>query len=344
MSLSAGTHVLRLTAVQPNYGVEKLRVMPETTPPGDCGTSGLNLCVQFEAAPDTRLGVPDVHHVRSQNLGGTLDWSVQNRGFGACDGDRADDPDRIALVSGGADGTGALKFTTQERDDCVHSSSDLERSEVELSSSDTGGQAGQDQWWSHSVFLPANAPIPLPPNRPEAVPYDGAGFFQFHGNRDDRDQPNFIMDIFYEPGTNRAILRAVTSGDNGSGGEVEQYSYEVNNTHYVRGQCIHSWTNNVVQTGVWYDFVHHVRWGVNHTGLHEIWMRVNNGPAKKVMSHSGINTLYTNDDAYLKLGLYHKYIPGASSVIHDRLRRGTSFEAVSPFARPSETIVPCTGY
>jgi hypothetical protein len=152
------------------------------------------------------------------------------------------------------------------------------------------------------------------------------------------------MDIFFEPGTNRPVLRAVTSGDNGSGGEAAQYSYRVHNTHTVRGQCIHNWPTNVVQTGVWYDFVHHVRWGVGGQGVHEMWLRVGDGPAKKVMSRSGINTLYTSDTAYLKLGLYHVYIPGSSSVIHDRIRRGTSFEAVANFPRPSETIVPCGGY
>jgi hypothetical protein len=71
--------------------------------------------------------------------------------------------------------------------------------------------------------------------------------------------------------------------------------------------------------------------------------------------------------AYLKLGLYHSpivegeapgerlaksrsgYLPGAtpgvSSVIHDRLRMGASFDAVAPvdFKRPPPGVVPCEG-
>jgi hypothetical protein len=103
-------------------------------------------------------------------------------------------------------------------------------------------------------------------------------------------------------------------------------------------------------------------------------MREGPGPVKKVLDQSGLSTVYAPGDpggrpyAYLKLGLYHSPIvagetegerlakgpfgsylapvaSGVSSVIHDRVRRGTSFAAVAPpdFRMPSGAVVMCNG-
>jgi hypothetical protein len=92
---------------------------------------------------------------------------------------------------------------------------------------------------------------------------------------------------------------------------------------------------------VWYDFVHHIKWSSTGAGVHEIWMREgSSGAVKKVLDKRGISTLYAGDSAYLKVGIYHDAVLGLNtSVIHDRLRRGTSADAV----RMPDFVIPSTG-
>jgi hypothetical protein len=325
VALSAGQHVVRLVSAQEHYRVEKLRVSPEggTPPSGDgCDAPGLQMCVRFEPAPDTQFsGV----QVTSQSLGSTITWSVQNKAA-----DSATDTSRIGLVSGGRDGGTALRFATLDNDSNVHGSGQWERSEVQLSVAATGGTQGNEHWWAHSLYLPAEFQMP-------SGTYNSHLVVQFHGVGGGA-QPNFALGLFNEPGTNRMVLRAQTYGA-GGGGDNEQYWYNVAPSHYVKGACIH----DSPQEGVWYDFVHRIRWSATGTGIHEIWMRQAGGAVKKVLEKTGINTLYSGNSAYLKLGLYHGNVPGTSAAIHDRIRRGTSFAAVAmpDFTMPSGGVVGC---
>src|SRR5207302_810153 len=82
-------------------------------------------------------------------------------------------------------------------------------------------------------------------------------------------------------------------------------------------------TVNDVARNKWYDFVYHVKWSSGSDGLMEVWL---NG--KKVGSRQG-PTLYTGINCYFKLANYHTAFGAASSVIHDRVVRGTAWNAVS---------------
>lgn len=73
---------------------------------------------------------------------------------------------------------------------------------------------------------------------------------------------------------------------------------------------------------VWYDLVYHVRWSSGADGFMTAWI---NG--KKVLTHRG-PTLYRGLRCYLKLANYHS--PTApSSIVHDRVLRGSSAAAVA---------------
>lgn len=73
----------------------------------------------------------------------------------------------------------------------------------------------------------------------------------------------------------------------------------------------------------WYDFVYHVKWSSRDDGYMIAWM---NG--RKVLVHHG-PTLYPRISCYLKLANYHTPSRRPSSVIFDRVVRGTGPRAVT---------------
>lgn len=77
-----------------------------------------------------------------------------------------------------------------------------------------------------------------------------------------------------------------------------------------------------LKRNAWYDLVYHLRWSSGQDGFMQAWM---NG--RKVLTHRG-PTLYRGMQCYLKLANYHSPTT-PSSVIHDRIVRGTSASAVS---------------
>ena len=317
-----------------------------------CGDA--TLCASFE--PST------TSFVRNQiNSEGGLRWWVGNKGHDALD------TTRIGLVNFGRDGGNALRITTRNDDRCVESGGcnahTFERSEISLDpappGASTGAVEGAEQWWAHSVYFPPEFQIRSAPGAQSVI-------LQFHnGGR----QPAFTLEVYNQLGANAwKVFRARTHGPGGSDDTGTQYSYTPRGAGKQKGQCIH---DNVAE-GVWYDFVHHIKWSSGRRGFHRIWMREGSAPVKQVLDRSGLSTIYTPGDrhgrpyAYLKLGLYHTpivagesegerlakkrssylpaLVPGVSSVIHDRIRRGTSFEAVAPpgFEMPSGGVVPCT--
>jgi hypothetical protein len=76
----------------------------------------------------------------------------------------------------------------------------------------------------------------------------------------------------------------------------------------------------------WYDFVYHVRWSSGSDGFMRAWV---NGVKK--LDHRG-PTLYAGQGCYLKLANYHTPFGQGSSIIHDRVIRGTTWQAVSQTA------------
>jgi hypothetical protein len=337
--LTAGPRQLRLISTAQSYRIDKLSILPAGGGGGGDCPAGSNLCIRFEAAPETQFEGIDFTasgqgEVRVQSLGATIGLPAHNRGFGACNGDRADDTSRIGLVNGGRDGSKALKFTTQELDNCVHGTPEnWERSEVLIRAEDTGASPGATQWWAHSVFFPTEFQVASPA-------YSEALFFQFK-EAITEGSPIFALDVSREPaaGGTRSILHAVTRGAGGSD-EGKQYEYITSSGAEMKGACL----TDDFQEGVWYDFVHRIVWSHTGTGSHEIWLRKAGQPVKKVLHKTGINTMYGNNPAaYLKFGMYHSAVSGISSVIHDRIRRGNSFAAVAmaDFSMPS-AVENCT--
>jgi hypothetical protein len=299
----------------------------------DCG-EGATLCVDFEA--NTRFEGQGIYTRSKANI---VKWFALNQAAGQCNGDRADDTSRIALIDIARTGAKGLKFTTQDLDDCVHGSKPRERSMANLSEAATGATQGAEQWWAHSVYFPQDFVMPAG-NWRESL------FFQF--NHDKRGCtmpcpiPNIALDLFNQPGTApRLVIRARTHGKNGLQSDGRQYTYSVPGARNIDGQCIE---DNPVK-GVWYDFVHHIRWSATGDGFHRIWMRRAGAPVRKVLERQNVSNLYeTANPAYLSIGTYHDPLPGvASSVIHDRYRRGNSFAAVAmrDFEMPSGPITMC---
>lgn len=73
----------------------------------------------------------------------------------------------------------------------------------------------------------------------------------------------------------------------------------------------------------WYDFVIHVKWSSSDDGHMAAWV-----DGRKVLVHDG-PTLYPHLACYLKLANYHVPTRKPSSIVFDRVIRGTSAAAVT---------------
>jgi hypothetical protein len=78
-----------------------------------------------------------------------------------------------------------------------------------------------------------------------------------------------------------------------------------------------------VRRNKWYDFVFHVKWSSHEDGLATAWV-----DGERVLAHRG-PTLYPGMSCYLKLANYHDAAGRPSSIVFDRLMRGTSAEVVA---------------
>jgi hypothetical protein len=247
---------------------------------------------------------------------------VQNRGFGEPDGNRADDSSRIGLVNFGRSGSSAIRLTTQNLDDQVKTApGGWERSMIGPDVNETNAKEGVAHWWAHSVYFPTDLQM-----SPEEIL-----FFQFNvsGPGGSRNVANLNLNLYKEPTTNsRLVIRARVTGAGGLNEHGDQYLYSAGGKT-LKGQAVHVMTEP--WKGVWYDFVHHVKWSRTGTGFHRIWMRKGNGPVQQVLDKPNINTLHSSETASrLTLGTYHDPVPVEThSLIHDRIRRGKTFESVA---------------
>lgn len=208
-------------------------------------------------------------------------------------------PGKAVVVNIGRDGNPGLRLHTDPGDTNVSGSGNFERNDVALLYTD--GMQGEEYWWAHSVLFPDDFAIP-----PWELPTARAVVFDFHDTRNQGGQANFHVVV--EPGGLLAFR-----GHGGPSivvGEPNQYSY---------GADI-----GALQTNTWYDFVYHVKWSAYGDGYFQAWV---NGVKK--LDHYG-PTLYEGYGVYLKLANYHTALGKSSSVIHDRVMRGTTWQAVSP--------------
>ena len=201
-------------------------------------------------------------------------------------------PGRATLASVGRDGATAARLRTQPGDTNVFGSDDAERDDLALSQAETDCFEGREQWWANSIYFPSDY---TPPKS------DGWGVVLDFHHTGSTGQANFHIDAMPNP----IGLRLRGYG----GPSVDSGEYEV--------------TLGPVTKNVWYDFVFHVKWSSGSGGLMEAWV---NGVKK--LTHNG-PTLYSGLGCYLKLANYHTPVGVPSSVIHDRIIRGTTAGAVS---------------
>jgi hypothetical protein len=234
--------------------------------------------------------------------------------------------DRATLVDIARDGKKAVQLQTSGNDTDLHSSGTSERAELVLSPAATGAGEGVEQWWAHSIYLPTSFQMP------DTGPlWTWSLLMQFHVHPGSGGQPHFSLEAIYEGGTPpRLGLRVRSYGGAGSSqSEWVQYTHRTlgGNPNPIDGEII--LTNP--RKGVWYDFVHHIKWSSTKTGFHQIWLRQGEAPRyAKVLDKQNIATLYPGQVAYLKLGTYHPQLPNPpGAVIHDRIVRGKSAAEVA---------------
>ncbi len=197
---------------------------------------------------------------------------------------------RVSIVTGGRDGSTAVRLHTMPGDSNVFGSGSSERADLSLSQSETNCSQGKEAWWAHSVKFPSDY----------VSPTDGFGVVMDFHHTGSSGQANFHVDSSRWDG--KLHFR-------GFGGSQDNNEY---------GTVIGSIVKNQ-----WYDFVYHVRWSSGSDGFMRAWV---NG--KKKLDHRG-PTLYSGQGCYLKLANYHSPFGEASAVIHDRVIRGSTWQAVS---------------
>ncbi len=222
---------------------------------------------------------------------------------------------RATLTTIARDDATAIRLHTEPGDNNVASSGEMERDDLWLSQAASDGYEGREAWWAHSLYFPDDFTAPT---------WESYVVFDFHNSAPGPWQANFMVNFQRQADTTQPGLMTLT----GYGGVKS-------------GDGPYKATLGQIQRKVWYDFVYHVRWSSGSDGFFDAWL---NG--KRVLSHRG-PTLYLGQGVYLKLANYHNPIcdpyPAcigkhkASSVIHDRIMRGTTPLAVA--AGPLEGVL-----
>jgi len=283
----------------------------------DCG--GADLCASFEAA-DTRFDTPsqknpsDTPHITTTTLG-DLRWDVLNKAN--CSDTSAACGERMRLVSPGRDGGSAIRLATLKRDTNVANSGEgMERNQIQLTPAATGAGEGVEQWWAHSLLIPADSKL-------GDVHGWGMSVFSFWSP----PGVSFLLSVNQRGSPPQTFFRAWTSGEGGLDRSHTQYQYRTATGQRDIGQCL----LDDLQRDVWYDFVHRIKWSSAGQGRHTIWARKAGGQVRKVLDRGTINTLYSGFNPLLKIGSYHDTLDienRSTSAVHDRIRRGTSADAV----------------
>ena len=208
-------------------------------------------------------------------------------------GEQAKVGGRASIVNIAREGSTAVRLHTEPGDNNVTGSGTNERNDLSLSQEQTDGYEGREAWWAHSILFPDD--FVVGPNMFYVVA-------DFHNTSSGDWQANFHTDASRYDGATLHLrgYGGVNSGDN-------EYQSTV----------------GAIVKNVWYDFVYHVKWSSGADGYFDAWV---NGV--KTLSHRG-PTLYSGQGVYLKLANYHEATGQASSVIHDRIVRGSTALSVS---------------
>ena len=205
----------------------------------------------------------------------------------------------------GRDGPSAVRLHTEPGDSNVAGSLENERNDLTLSQAATDCFEGREQWWGHSILFPDDY---VDPPVSTASTWNWATVFDFHNTGPGAGQVTFQVNAWpvaaISPDRPTGLAFQIAYGDPAS-------------------PTLKSFPIGPVVRNVWYDFVYHVKWSSGAGGFFTAWV---NGA--KRMEYSG-PTLYAGQGCYLKLANYHTPFGKPSSVIHDRVVRGTTSAAVS---------------
>jgi hypothetical protein len=218
-------------------------------------------------------------------------------------GEQAKAPGRAKLVD--VAGMRGVRLQTKPGDTNVAGSGSAERNDLTLSQAATDCYEGREQWWAHSILFPDDY---VEPPMSTASTWNWAVVFNFHNTNPGAGQANFQIS---------AMPASAIASDRPTG-----LNFQVASGSQAKPTTYHAPIGPVVRN-VWYHFVYHLKWSPGADGFITAWV---NGARK--MEYRG-PTLYAGQGCYLKLANYHSAFGKASAVVHARVLRGTTAEAVS---------------
>jgi hypothetical protein len=213
--------------------------------------------------------------------------------------EQAKAPDRISLVE--VAGVSGVRLRTLPGDQGIAGSGNAERADLVLSPEATGCFQGQEQWWAHSLLFPSDYTLPV---ATPAISWPWGVVFDFH-HTGSTGQANFQIEVSGDPPQLSFAISAGAMVSNGAPGSPTR-----------------RWPIGAVVKNRWYEFVYHIKWSAAGDGRFDAWV---NG--KQLLDYRG-PTLYAGQGCYLKLANYHTPVGGPVSVVHARLRRGPSRDAL----------------
>ncbi|TMJ98180.1 MAG: hypothetical protein E6G67_01025 [Actinobacteria bacterium] len=193
-------------------------------------------------------------------------------------------PGRVTIVTNHVrQGKYAARFELRSGDQVTRRGERAEISKI------TDESAGQESWWAWSTYFPANRFF---------VETDGTVIFtQWHDPPPYFGKPPVLFGVQNSAGVNYLFV-SVRGGD-------------------ARAPTVKTWRLGDLQMSHWYDFVFHVKWESDRTGLVELWL-----DGTKVVPLTHIPTLYQGKPVYLKQGNYRHPFDKTSVLYQDGTRRG----------------------
>lgn len=206
---------------------------------------------------------------------------------------------RIAEVE--VAGGPGVRLDTLPGDEGIAGSGRAERADLALSPGATGCAQGAEQWWAHALLFPDGYRLPV---ATRDDPWPWGVVFDFHQTGSE-GQANYEIEVAGRP---PELQLAISGGPIVSNG--------------APGSPTKRFPVGPVRKNHWYRFVYHTRWSSGPDGFFDAW--VDGSP---VLAYRG-PTLYAGQGCYLKLANYHTPVGEPVSVVHGRLVRAATREAL----------------
>ena len=203
--------------------------------------------------------------------------------------------------------------------------SSIEPGEIRSEVEGPWATVGREYWYGFSIFLPEDF----------IVNDNWEILAQWHG------YPDFdIGEDWRSP-----VMALLTSNPNLSSSWAKwtlNLRYDSKRNTFESGERVYDGVETFelgsYETGVWTDWVFHVRWSYESDGLLEIWK---NGV--KILYYEGPNAFNDAEGPYFKMGIYTADVPYTRIVYHDEFRMAdanSTYEDVAPKESSSEPSVP----